>query len=118
MPPEQAHPPLRPPVGQRSCGRHSMLASQAVRCPGEKGGTAMSTEENKAVVRQLYEALNQGFFSVLDDHPGLAAVKPALQHAYALAPNTQATIEELIAEGEWVATRLTRHGTLTSPGAD
>ena len=59
----------------------------------------MSTEENKAVVRQLYETLNQGLFTVLDDHPGLVALKATMQHTYALAPNTPATIEDLIAEG-------------------
>ena len=79
---------------------HAMLI------PMEKEGNAMSAAENTAVMRRLYIALNHGNLAVLDDHPGLADVKPTLQHACATAPDTQATIEELVAEGERVARRL------------
>jgi len=59
----------------------------------------MSAEDNKAVVRQLHYALDRGDLSVLDQHPGLAEIKPTLERSRADLAGAQMTIAELLAEG-------------------
>jgi predicted SnoaL-like aldol condensation-catalyzing enzyme len=72
----------------------------------------MSIEANKAVLWQLVQELEQGNLSVLDQHPGLNEVRPMLTELLAAqgAGVIQQRIEEVIAEGDWVACRIIRTG--------
>lgn len=87
----------------------------------------MSTsEENKALVRRFYEEIDKGNIGILDelvaedyiDHnpppfPGLASGREGLKQAFRIfqeaTPGTH-RIEEQIAEGDRVVTRLTSTG--------
>ena len=87
----------------------------------------MSTEENKAIVRRLYEeAITQKKLEVLDeimspdvvDHapfpeqaPGLEGFKGSFALMISAFPDYQSTVEEQIAEGDKVVTRFTSRGT-------
>lgn len=87
----------------------------------------MSTDENKAIVRRIsLEAFNQGRPEVLDevvseevvDHspppglpPGREGYKQFIPILRAAFPDLEYTIDEQIAEGDMVATRVTGHGT-------
>jgi predicted ester cyclase len=87
----------------------------------------MSTEENKAIVRRLYEeAITQKKPEVLDeimapdivDHasfpdlgPGLEGFKGVFALVLSAFPDYQSTVEEQIAEGDKVVTRYTFSGT-------
>ena len=88
----------------------------------------MSTEENKALVRRAIEDLNQGNFGEADEYftPNFVYHDAANPHVHSreeykqFLTNMQAslsgqfTIEDLIAEGDQVAVRLTLRGTHTS----
>lgn len=85
-----------------------------------------SPEENKALVRRFYEQIDKGNIGILDelvaedyiDHnpppvPGLAPGREGVKHAFRMFQ--QATpgyhhIEDQIAEGDKVVTRLTSYG--------
>ena len=90
----------------------------------------MSVEETKAIARRAYEAFNEGFrtgnLTLLDavidadiiDHnptpgqgPGLGGVKQAFSAFAAAFPNPHFTIEDMIAEGDKVASRVTLSAT-------
>src|SRR5919201_2483348 len=89
----------------------------------------MSAEENKALVRRLYEECNKGKeagIAVLDElvapdyvwHGAPPSVSPdragwrQLRTAFYTAfPDLHATVEDLIAEGDKVAYRITGRGT-------
>jgi steroid delta-isomerase-like uncharacterized protein len=89
----------------------------------------MSTEQNKAIVRRIFEeAFGQGNLAVLDDiiapdqvngGPGALPEMPPgpegnkmLITAYRNAfPDLHFTVDEQIAEGNMVVTRWTAHGT-------
>jgi len=90
----------------------------------------MSTEENKAVARRAYDAFNQGLrtgnLAALDeviaanmvDHnpapgqgPGLEGAKQVFTQFFAAFPDLQFTVEDMIAEGDKVASRITARGT-------
>ncbi|MFQ5795562.1 MAG: ester cyclase [Candidatus Bipolaricaulia bacterium] len=87
----------------------------------------MSTEENKAKTRRFYEeVLSQRNVDVLDefigagfvDHnpnpgqaPGLEGVKQIFAQILVSFPDLHFTIEDMIAEGDKVTTRLTLSGT-------
>lgn len=89
----------------------------------EMRGEAMSVEENKAIVlRFVTEFWNGNDPAVADElvHPAYAvegfgrgpdAVKRNAATYRATFPDLECTIEQLVAEGEWVAVRLTLHGT-------
>ncbi len=86
----------------------------------------MSTEDNKALVRRFYEEIDKGNIGILDelvaedylDHnppplPGLAAGREGLKQAFRIfweATPGHHQIEEQIAEGDKVVTRLTAYG--------
>jgi predicted ester cyclase len=86
----------------------------------------MSTEENKALVRRFYEEIDKGNLEAMDelvaedyvDHnpppfPGLAAGREGLKQAFKIfweATPGYHHIEEQIAEGDKVVTRLTSYG--------
>jgi steroid delta-isomerase-like uncharacterized protein len=86
----------------------------------------MSTEDNKALVRRLLEAGQSGNWvllaevmaeDVLDHYafpgqaPGLEGVKQGFEMFRAAFPDLQITIEDMIAEGDKVASRLRVRGT-------
>jgi len=86
----------------------------------------MSTEENKALVRRFYEEIDTGNLDAMDelvaenymDHnppglPGLPPGREGLKHAFRLfwkATPGRHEIEDQIAEGDKVVTRLTAYG--------
>jgi predicted ester cyclase len=71
----------------------------------------MSTEENKAIVIRLVESINRRDLGALDAHPGMRETKEFLGRYFAAFPDARTTIEELVAEGEWVAARMISRGT-------
>lgn len=86
----------------------------------------MSAEENKALVRRFYEEIDKGNIDAMDelvaedyiDHsppplPGLAPGREGLKQAFRIfwdATPGYHRIEEQIAEGDKVVTRLTSYG--------
>lgn len=86
----------------------------------------MTPEENKALVRRFYEEIDKGNLEVMDefvaedylDHnpppfPGLASGREGLKQAFKIfweATPEYHHIEEQIAEGDKVITRLTSYG--------
>ena len=86
----------------------------------------MSLEKNKAVVRRLFEVFDLQNLDLLDelvaqdyiDHPrqfqGLENYKQHLRQFYTSFPDSHETIEDIIAEGDKVCTRL--KGTATHKG--
>ena len=86
-------------------------------------------EENKARTRRFYEeVINQKKLAVVDElvaenvvvhflppglPPGLAGLKIFINVFHGAFPNAHLTIDEMIAEGDIVATRLTLIGTHT-----
>ncbi len=83
----------------------------------------MSSEENKAVVRRLFEeVLNEGRLAAIDElvaidylsHAGAPRREDFKQVVIRLRagfPDLRYTIEDLIAEGDKVVIRATMHGT-------
>lgn len=87
----------------------------------------MSTESNKALIRQLYEAVNTGDLDSLDaivsddfieheEFPGLPtrgpeAPKAALGMFKAAFPNLEMTADDVLADGDKVVVRGTMSGT-------
>ncbi|HXG13238.1 MAG TPA: ester cyclase [Gemmataceae bacterium] len=92
-----------------------------------------SPEENKKLIRYLIEeGLNKGNFDLLDQHftpdyrvhlagnpvsppPGPQAVKMVIGMWRAAFGDWHMTIEQLVAEGDFVANRFTTRGTHTGP---
>ena len=71
----------------------------------------MSTEANKAVFHAHFEAIEDRRLDALDAHPALAGAGPFFEQLFAAFPDSAATLHEVIAEGDWVAYRLTQRGT-------
>ena len=71
----------------------------------------MASEENKAIIVRMHEAINRRDLTALDGHPGMRGTKEFLERLHRAFPDVQATLQELVAEGEWVATRLISRGT-------
>ena len=87
----------------------------------------MSVEDNKALYRRYSEAVVQRDFALFDDvftpsfvyhapgvvdlPPGPEAFKQLVSGFFAAFPDMRLTIEDLIAEGDTVAARLTYRGT-------
>jgi predicted ester cyclase len=89
----------------------------------------MSTEDNKATSRRFYEeVINQKQLAVVDEvagddyhshdfppglPPGREGLKIFISVFHAAFPDGHLTIDQMIAEGDTIATRLTFHGTQT-----
>jgi steroid delta-isomerase-like uncharacterized protein len=86
----------------------------------------MSTEENKVSARRTYAMLNSGDLTAAGEviaadmlehaplpgaPPGLAGFVRAVDALRAAFPDLQVTIEDMVAEGDRVATRYTLRGT-------
>jgi steroid delta-isomerase-like uncharacterized protein len=87
----------------------------------------MSTEQNKAILRQVYEAaFHQKNLDALDeviasdstDHnltpeqpPGLESAKQVFSSFHTAFPDLQVNVEDMISEGDKVVARLTVRGT-------
>jgi steroid delta-isomerase-like uncharacterized protein len=86
----------------------------------------MSAEENKAIARRGYEAINQNDLDVLDevvasditDHdpapgqaPGLEGVKQWFSSMHTAFPDFRMNVEDMIAEGDKVVARVRLSGT-------
>ena len=71
----------------------------------------MITDENKAVVRRFLEALDRHDFASLEEHPGLQQILQRHPMMRAAFPDLQHKIDEQIAEGDTVATRVSMTGT-------
>ena len=93
----------------------------------------MTAEENKALIRRYYEEIDKAArekrdASVLDEFlapdyvnhnpppgftPDLEGLKQASNHFLAAAPDGYHVVEDMIAEGDKVMTRLSAYGTHT-----
>ena len=86
----------------------------------------ISAEENKAIARQGYEAINQNNLDALDevfasdiiDHnpspgqgPGREGVKQFFSSLHTAFPDFHTNVEDMIAEGDKVVARVTASGT-------
>ena len=86
----------------------------------------MSAEDNKAIVRRAYDAINQNDLDALDemvdsditDHdpapgqgPGLEGVKQYFSSLHTAFPDVHMDVEDMIAEGEKVVARVSVSGT-------
>ena len=73
------------------------------------------TEENKAVVRSMLKALEGHDFVALEEHPGLYETRkyhPLWQKAF---KDLTYSVEQMITDGDMVATRLTMSGKHIGP---
>jgi predicted ester cyclase len=89
----------------------------------------MSTEANKAVARRFYEeVISQKHLAIIDEvadehytnhglppglPPGREGLKAFISVFHAAFPDGYHSIDQMVAEGDTVATRLTFHGTHT-----
>jgi steroid delta-isomerase-like uncharacterized protein len=86
----------------------------------------MSAEQNKAILRQAYDAINRNDLDALDemvasditDHdpapgqaPGLEGVKDYFSSLHAAFPDVHMEVEDMIAEGDKVVARVSVGGT-------
>ncbi len=86
----------------------------------------MSAEDNKALVRRAYDAINQNDLDALDemvdsdvtDHdpapgqgPGLEGVKQYFSALHSAFPDVHMDVEDMIAEGDKVVARVSMSGT-------
>ena len=69
----------------------------------------MSVEANKAVIRQHFAHTDK--LAAQDGDPGFPTMEPFFQQTLAAFGDDDATIHELVAEGDWVVARLTQSGT-------
>jgi len=86
-----------------------------------EGGDTVSLEENKAIVRRLYEAYNEQNLALFDELyspdyvnatlqiQGVESAKQFITKVYKGFPDWHETVEDIIAEGDkvWVHVKLT-----------
>jgi steroid delta-isomerase-like uncharacterized protein len=92
----------------------------------EKGAPYMSAEDNKAIVRRAYDAINRNDLDALDemvdsditDHdpapgqgPGLEGVKQYFSSLHTAFPDVQMSVDYMVAEGDKVVARVSVSGT-------
>ena len=86
------------------------------------------SEENKAIVRRYFAAIDMGDLAAIDElfaptyvrhdsnapeMKGLDNLKRHIRMVYTAAPDLRHTIEDILADGDRVATRMTSRGTQT-----
>ena len=86
----------------------------------------MSAEDNKAIVRRAYDAINRNDLDALDemvdsnvtDHdpapgqgPGLEGVKQYFSSLHTAFPDVQMNVDYMVAEGDKVVARVSVSGT-------
>ena len=88
----------------------------------------MTTTDNKALASRVYEAINTQDLATLDElfdphilrhamgEVGIESARAAVTNAFATFPEMHFVVEDLIAEGDKVALRVTVHGVPTPPG--
>ncbi len=88
----------------------------------------MTAADNKALAARVYEAINAQDIATLDElfdphivrhamrEVGIESARQALINAFATYPETRFVVEDLVAEGDRVALRVTVHGVPTPPG--
>lgn len=72
-------------------------------------------ERNKEVVRTMLKFLERGDFAALEKHPGLYETRkfhPIWQKAF---KDLKYNVEQMISDGDMIATRVTLHGTHVAP---
>ena len=72
---------------------------------------AQLTEENKAIVHRLHEALDAQDLAALDDHPAAGELRAMYARLLEAFPDVRIVAERLVAEGEWVRYHLEARGT-------
>lgn len=90
----------------------------------------MSTEQNKSIVNRFLTEINRGNLEVLDEvldprliehslpaqlPQNIDGVKQFFREYRAAFPDLTYKIEETVAEGNWVAERVSVHGTMKGP---
>lgn len=88
----------------------------------------MTATDNKALASRVYEAINTQDIATLDElfdphiirhamkEVGTESSRKALTNAFATFPQMRFVVEDLIAEGDKVALRVTVHGIPMPPG--
>jgi predicted ester cyclase len=72
-------------------------------------------EDNKNVVRSMLEALDRRDLAALEKHPGLQETRRFHPLTQAAFPDLKYTIQQMIADGDMVATRAMLSGTHLGP---
>jgi predicted SnoaL-like aldol condensation-catalyzing enzyme len=92
-----------------------------------KGESFMSVENNRTLAYRVYEAINKQDVATLDTlfspdivrhamrEVGMEKARQALKNAFVANPETRFVVEDVIAEGDKVALRVTVHGRPTPP---
>lgn len=87
----------------------------------------MTATDNKALAARVYEAINAQDLATLDElfdphivrhamrEVGIESARKAVINAFATFPQTHFVIEDMLAEGDRVALRVTVHGMATLP---
>lgn len=75
----------------------------------------MSTEENRAVVRQMLDALDNADWAALERHPGLYETRQNYPMSKAAVPDSRHTIETQVIQDDMIASVLTVKGTHAGP---
>jgi predicted ester cyclase len=82
----------------------------------------MTATDNKVLASRVYEAINTQDIATLDElfdphsirhamrEIGIESARKAVTNAFAAFPQTRFVVEDLIAEGDKVALRVTVHG--------
>ncbi len=88
----------------------------------------MTAADSRALGYRVYEAINARDITALDElfdphvirhaagETGIESAKKAVASAFTTFPDRRFVVEDLIAEGDKVALRVTVHGVPTAPG--
>ena len=68
------------------------------------------SEANKAIIQQIAKEIGQRNLGALQEHPALHSLVPIITEIYRALSNPHMEVGEVIAEGDWVAFRLTFTG--------
>lgn len=88
----------------------------------------MTAQDDKAFAYGVYEAINTKNIAALEElfdphvirhaagEVGIESVKNAVKNAFTTFPDTRFVVEDMVAEGDKVALRVTVHGVPIAPG--